>query len=273
MPIKKMVLKPTKGLASLKLAELWKYRELFYFLAWRDIIVRYKQTALGIAWAVINPLLQMVIWTFIFGKVAKLPSAGLPYALITLSGTLFWTYFSEIVNGAGNGMITNSNLISKIYFPRLIIPLSVVLRALLDFGIALLIFIPVMFYYKICPSLAVFALPVFVLLVTIIAVGVGLWAAAISVKYRDVAKILPYFIQLGFFVTPVAFLNVALPLNCQWIFNLNPLSGAISGFRWALLGTSFSWGDIGFSFLISLIIFVSGLFYFKCLERSFADLI
>lgn len=272
-PSKTIIIKPTKGWSSLYLAELWRYRELLYFLAWRDIKVRYKQTLLGIAWAIVNPVMQMVVWTFIFGKIAKLPSLGMPYALIALSGTLAWNYFSEIVNGSGNSVINNSNLITKIYFPRLIIPLSVVLRALLDFGIALLVFIVMIIYFRVVPTFLMLLLPFFTLLVTVIAVGIGVWATAISVKYRDVAKILPYFIQIGFFLTPVAYLTVIIPAKFQWIYYLNPVAGAIDGFRWVLLGTPISWSKFVIQFFIAIVIFISGLFYFKRLEQSFADVI
>jgi lipopolysaccharide transport system permease protein len=268
-----VVIKPSKGWASLRLAELWRFRELFYFLAWRDIKVRYKQTVLGIAWAIINPLTQMVTWAFIFGKVAKLPSEGIPYILITLTGTLVWNYFSEIVNGSGNSVVNNANLVSKIYFPRLIIPLSVVLRGLLDFSVALAMATIIMFYFKITPHLTILFLPLFILLATVIAVGVGLWASAVSVKYRDVAKILPYLIQLWFFLTPVAYLNSVVPQKYQWLYHLNPIAGAIEGFRWVLLGTPISWNRLLISSLVALFIFITGIFYFRRLERTFADVI
>jgi len=251
-----VIIEPSKGWRSLRLHELWQYRELFYFLAWRDVKVRYKQTVLGITWAVINPVIQMVVWTFIFGKIAKLPSTGIPYALITLSGILAWSYFSEIVNGAGNSMVTNNNLISKIYFPRLIIPLSIFLRALLDFGIALLVFIGMMIYFREAPTFAMFTLPFFIALATITAVGTGLWAAAISVKYRDVAKILPFFIQIAFFLTPVAYLNAAIPAKYHWVYYLNPMAGTIEGFRWALLGMPISWPKVIIQISVAIIIFL-----------------
>jgi lipopolysaccharide transport system permease protein len=268
-----IVIKPTKGWVSLRLFDIWQYRELFYFLAWRDIIVRYKQTVLGILWAVLNPLIQMLTWAFIFGKVARLPSEGIPYILITLSGTLIWNYFSEIVNGSSNSVVNNSNLITKVYFPRIIIPLSVVLRGLLDFIIALLISLVIVFYFKITLHLAFFALPLFVILATLIAVGVGLWACAASVKYRDVAKILPYFIQICFFLSPVAYLNSIVPTKYQWLYYLNPMSTVIEGFRWALLGIPISWERLPFSIFIALFLFFSGILYFRRLERDFADVI
>ncbi|MBI4707550.1 MAG: ABC transporter permease [Candidatus Omnitrophica bacterium] len=271
--VNKIIIEPTKGWACLKLQELWQYRELFYFLALRDIKVRYKQTFLGVSWALVNPLMQMFVWAFVFGVIAKFPSAGVPYVLITLSGTIAWNYFSEIVNGAGNAMLTNTNLISKIYFPRLIIPLSVVLRALLDFVIASVLLILMIFYFRVQLSLSIIFLPVFIILITLISSGVGLWAAAISVKFRDVGKILPYFIQTIFFLTPVAYLKAAIPQKYLWLYYLNPVAGAIDGLRWVFLGIPFSWNWLFLQVLISVIIFVSGLFYFKRLERTFADII
>ncbi|MBI4981616.1 MAG: ABC transporter permease [Candidatus Omnitrophica bacterium] len=271
--LKKIVIEPTKGWACLKLYELWQYRELFYFLALRDIKVRYKQTFLGVSWALINPLMQMFVWAFVFGVIAKFPSSGVPYVLITLSGTIAWSYFSEIVNGAGNAMLTNTNLISKIYFPRLIVPLSVVLRALLDFVIAAILLILMMFYLRVPLSLPIIFLPIFIVLITLVSSGVGLWAAAISVRFRDVGKILPYFIQILFFLTPVAYLKSAIPQKYLWLYYLNPVTGAIDGLRWAFLGITFSWNWLVLQALISVIIFVSGLFYFKRLERTFADII
>ncbi len=271
--LKTIIIKPSKGWLSLKLAELWQYRELFYFLAWRDIKVRYKQTVLGIAWAVINPLMQMLVWAFLFGKIAKMPSQGIPYALITLTGTLVWNYFSEVVNGSGNSMITNTNLITKIYFPRLIIPFSIALRALLDLAIAFIVFIFFMFFFKVNPGLRILSLPFFILLITITAVGIGVWVATMSVKYRDVIKLLPYFIQIGFFLTPVAYLTDAIPYKYHWIYYFNPMAGAIEGFRWAVLGIPISLLQIINQTLLAIFILISGLFYFRHFEQTFADVI
>lgn len=273
LPRTATVIESTKGRPSLKLRELWRYRELFYFLAWRDIKVRYKQTILGVSWAIFNPLAQMLTWAFLFGKVANLPSAGIPYVLITLTGTSIWNYFSEIVNGSGNSVVNNSNLISKIYFPRLIIPLSVVLRGLLDFSISFLMAIIIMLYFKVTPHLTILTIPIFILLATIIAVGTGLWASAASVKYRDVGKILPYFIQLCFFLSPVAYLNSIVPQKYQWLYYLNPISGVIEGFRWALLNTPISVDRLILSTFLSLFILISGIYYFNRLEKTFADVI
>lgn len=271
--LKAIVIKSTKGWTSLRLGDLWRYRGLFYFLAWRDIKVRYKQTVLGVAWAVINPLLYMAVWTLIFGRIAKLPSAGVPYALITLTGTLIWSYFSEIVNGAGGSIIQNTNLVTKVYFPRLIIPLSVALRALLDFLIAFAVFMALMLYYRIVPTLNLIYFPLFLIIATVTAVGIGLWVAALSVKYRDVAKILPHFIQIAFFLTPVAYLSSAIPQRYQWISYINPIAGAIDGFRWALLRMPVGWGQIAVQASIAVLICLSGMFYFRNFEKTFADII
>jgi len=267
------IIKPSKGWLSLKLAELWRHRELFYFLAWRDIKVRYKQTILGVAWAVINPVMQMAVWAFVFGKIAKLPSQGIPYVLVTLSGTLVWSYFSEIVNGSSGSLITNTNLITKIYFPRIIIPLSIALRALLDFAIAFLVFMVMALYFKVTPSYLIFVMPFFILTTTLTAVGFGLWVAAVSVKYRDLAKILPYFIQIVFFLTPVAYLNSVIPQKYQWLYYFNPIAGAIEGFRWSLLGTYAFWPRILLSSILALTLFVFGVIYFRGMEKTFADTI
>lgn len=271
--IQTIVIKPTKGWTSLGLSDLWLYRGLFYFLAWRDIKVRYKQTVLGIAWAVINPLLHMMVWTFVFGKVANLPSEGLPYALITLTGTLLWNYFSEIVNGAGNSILQNTNLVTKVYFPRLIIPLSVALRALVDFFIAFAMFMGLTIYFRVIPTAALFIFPVFLIATTVTGVGIGLWMAALSVKYRDVAKILPHFIQIAFFLTPVAYLSTAIPSRYQWISYLNPMAGAIDGFRWALLGTPVHWFEMTIQFLVAVFLCLTGMLYFRNFEKTFADII
>jgi lipopolysaccharide transport system permease protein len=270
---KPLIIRPTGNWCNLRLGDLWAYRELFYFLAWRDIKVRYKQTVLGVAWAILNPVMQMLVWAFVFGKVAKLPSDGYPYVLITLSGTLVWSYFSEIVNGSAGSLISNTNLITKIYFPRVIIPLSIALRALLDLGIAMLLMMGLMLYLNIRPSVWLVTLPLFVINVTCAAVGIGLLTSALSVKYRDVAKILPYFMQIIFFLTPVAYLQSVIPEKYRWIYFLNPLAGGIEGFRWAWLGIPVEWPMIFYSVIYSFVILVIGVIYFRNLEETFADVI
>lgn len=270
---KMIVIQPTKGWRSLKLHELWEFRDLFYFLAWRDIKVRYKQTFFGVAWAVFNPLAQMLIWAFLFGKVAKLPSQGMPYILIALTGTLVWNYFSAVVNGCSNSVVSNANLISKIYFPRLIIPLSVILLGLLDFAVAFGVGILIMSYYGVVPHLPFIMFPVFILLATISALGIGLWAAAVSVKYRDIGKLIPYALQLCFFLTPVAYLGSVLPAKFQRLFYLNPVAGAIDGLRWSLLGMPIALDRLAVSSAVALATFVFGIYYYKRMERTFADVI
>lgn len=273
MPEKIIVIEPTKGWRSLKLHELWEFRDLFYYLAWRDIKVRYKQTFFGVAWAVLNPMAQMLIWAFLFGKIARFPSNGLPYILIALTGTLVWNYFSTIVTGCSNSVVNNANLISKIYFPRLIIPFSVILLGLVDFTVAFTVGIFIMMYYQVVPHLQLVVLPVFVLLATVSALGIGLWSSAVGVKYRDIGKLIPYLIQLCFFVTPVAYLGSVIPEKYQWVFYLNPIAGAIDGFRWSLLGMPISWDRLAISSTAALAAFVYGIFYFKRMERTFADVI
>lgn len=267
------VIEATKGWRTLDIGQLWRFRELFYFLAWRDIKVRYKQTALGILWAIFNPLIKMLTFAFLFGRIARVPSEGIPYILITLTGTLVWNYFSEIVSGSSSSVLDNTNLISKVYFPRLIIPLSVVLRALLDLGIAMVMAAAILLFYRAGIRPALLAFPLFILLITVTASGVGLWASAMSAKYRDVAKILPHFIQIAFFLTPVAYLSSAVPEKFRWLYYLNPVAGAIDGIRWAFLGTGISWGSLSAATAIAGLVFISGLFYYRRLERTFADVI
>lgn len=271
-PFKVMINPPGRRI-SLGLSELWQYRELLYFLAWRDVKVRYKQTFLGVAWAVLNPVIQMFVWAFIFGRVANLSSNGVPYVLITLSGTLAWNFFSEIVTGSSNSMITNTNLVTKIYFPRELVPLSIVFRALIDFGITLIILGGVLVYFKVPLTPSVFLFPCFVFILILTAIGIGLFSSALSVKYRDVAKIIPYFLQICFFITPVAYLNAAIPGKFQWLYNLNPMAGVIEGVRWSLLHTPVFWPRIAFSGSIGLFLFVAAIFYFKRSEQTFADII
>lgn len=268
-----IIIQPNENGFTLGLGELWRFRELFFFLAWRDIKVRYKQTFLGVAWAIINPVMQMLVWAFVFGKIAQLPSEGVPYILITLSGTLCWSYFTEIVNGASSSLISNTNLVTKIYFPRIIIPLSVVLRALMDFIIGLFVLVGMMLHLKTFSIFSIIYLAGFLLIASFVAIGVGLWVSALSVKYRDLAKILPYFIQMAFFLTPVAYLGTTIPAKYQWISYLNPMAGTIDGFRWALLGFPVNWFKVLSCLIISIVLLFSGIIYFRNFERSFADLI
>jgi len=269
-------IKPTTGLAALNLSDLWRYRELVFFMIWRDIKVRYKQTALGAAWVVLQPVLTMLIFNFLFGNIAKMETdGGIPYPIFSYTALLPWGLFSTALNTASRSLTSNTNMITKIYFPRLILPISSVLAGLLDFAIAFLVLIGMMFYYGITPGLnAIWALPLFLLLAIVTALGVALWLSAINVQYRDVGYALPFLSQFWMFVTPIAYSSSVISGQWQVIYSLNPMAGVVNGFRWALLGV----GNppdmlIGVSAVISVLILISGLFYFRHMERTFADTI
>ncbi len=255
-------------------ADLWRYRELLGFLAWRDIKVRYKQAALGIAWAVIQPAVQTVLLTFVFGKLAKMPDGGLPYPLIVLAGLLPWQLFTSAFSGAGNSLVGNSHLISKVYFPRLVVPLSSLAVALVDFGIMLVLTLAVMAGFGIYPAWQLLLLPLFLLLGLVIALGAGLWIAALTVKFRDFRFITPFILQIGMFVTPVGFRTDHLP-NWRDLLALNPLAGVVDGVRWSLLGgrTELYLPGLASSAVVAAILLVTGLWYFRKTERQFADII
>jgi lipopolysaccharide transport system permease protein len=255
-------------------ADLWRYRELLGFLAWRDIKVRYKQAVLGIAWAVIQPVVQTVLLTFVFGKLAKMPDGGLPYPLIVLAGLLPWQLFTSAFNGAGNSLVGNSHLISKVYFPRLVVPLSSLAVALVDFAIMLALALAVMAGFGIYPSWQLLLLPLFLLLGLVIALGAGLWIAALTVKFRDFRFITPFILQIGMFVTPVGFRTDHLP-NWRDLLALNPLAGVVDGVRWSLLGgrTELYLPGLTSSAVVAAILLVTGLWYFRKTERQFADII
>jgi lipopolysaccharide transport system permease protein len=252
--------------------DLWRFRELAGFLAWRDVMVRYKQTSLGIAWAVLQPVIQTLLLTFVFGKLAKMPDGGLPYYLIVLCGNLAWQLFTSAFNGAGNSLVSNSHLISKVYFPRLVVPVSSLAVALVDFGIMLVLTVPTIAFHGILPGWQILCLPMFVLLALVIALGSGLWIAALTVKYRDFRFITPFVIQIGVFVTPVGYRTDFLP-NWRDLLSLNPLSGVVDGMRWCLLGghTNLYIPGVAVSALIGSILLGTGLWYFRQTERRFAD--
>jgi lipopolysaccharide transport system permease protein len=252
--------------------DLWRFRELAGFLAWRDIKVRYKQASLGIAWAVIQPVIQTILLTFVFGKLAKMPDGGLPYFLIVLCGNLAWQLFTSAFNGAGNSLVGNSHLISKVYFPRLVVPVAALAVALVDFGIMLALTIPTAAFFGILPGWQILLLPLFVLLALVIALGSGLWIAALTVKYRDFRFITPFVLQIGVFVTPVGYRTDFLP-NWRDLLALNPLSGVVDGMRWCLLAgrTDLYLPGVASSVLIGGILLGTGLWYFRQTERRFAD--
>ena len=267
-------IKPSKGLTALNLRDLWIYRELIFFMIWRDIKVRYKQTLLGAAWAIIQPVLTMLVFNFIFGTIAKVPTEGVPYPIFSYTALLPWGLFSAALNNASRSLTTNQNMITKIYFPRLVLPLASVLGGLVDFAIAFLILIVMMIYYKAMPTAAIWTLPFFLLLTVITALGVALWLSAINVQYRDVNYVLPFLTQFWLFLTPVAYSAKVISDKWQIVYSLNPMAGVVNGFRWALLGTNTGPNlNMAVSVCISLFVLISGVFYFRSMERTFADTI
>ena len=255
--------------------DLWRYRELFFFLAWRDILVRYKQTVIGLAWALLRPFLTMLVFTLVFSKLAKLPSEGVPYPILVFAALLPWQFFSNAFSSAGDSLISNSNMISKVYFPRLIIPISAIIVSFIDFLISGVILIGLMLWYGFMPSLHLLALPIFIFVAFAAATGAGLWVAALNVKYRDFRYIVPFVVQFGLYVSPVGFSSAIVPEQWRLLYSINPMVGVIDGFRWAILGgnTQFYWPSILLSLAIITIVLISGIFYFRKTERGFADLI
>ncbi|MBW6519281.1 MAG: ABC transporter permease [ANME-2 cluster archaeon] len=269
-----LVIRPQKGLFSIDLAELMHYRELLYFLTWREVKVRYKQTIMGASWALLQPLFTMIVFTLIFGGLAKMPSEGIPYPVFSYSGLLLWIYFSNSVSSSGNSLVGNSALISKIYFPRLFIPTSACLSGLVDYVIALVILVFMMIYYNLLPNVSIIMLPLLVFTTLILASGIGYWLSSISVKYRDVHFILPFFIQLFMFISPVIYPTNIVGEKYQWLLYLNPMTGLIDAHRAVLLGhMPVNFGALGISMVISVLIFLSGIMYLKKTEKYFADLI
>jgi lipopolysaccharide transport system permease protein len=271
----------TRGWTSLGLEELWHYRELVYFLVWRDVKVRYKQTVLGAAWAILQPVMTMLVFTIFFGNLAKVGSDGLPYPIFSYAGLLPWTLFSQGLTQATGSLVGSGNLIKKVFFPRLVIPLSSILAGLVDFAVAFVVLIGLMAFYGIWPTAAVlYLLPLLVVFVLAVSLGVGLWLSAMSVEYRDVRYVVPFFVQLWLFVTPVIYpasrvsaklAELGLP---SWIYGLNPMAGVVEGFRWALLGTGSPPGPVlAASAAVTLVLLVSGAFYFRRMERTFADIV
>ncbi len=255
--------------------DLWRYRELFYFLAWRDILVRYKQTVIGIAWALIRPFLTMLVFTVVFGKLAKLPSEGVPYPILVFAAMLPWQFFSNALSEASNSLVGNANLISKVYFPRLIIPASSVITSFVDFLISGAILVALMVWYQFVPGWRVFYLSVFIGIAFAAAMGAGLWLTALNVKYRDFRYIVPFIVQFGLYVSPVGFSSSIVPGKWRLLYSLNPMVGVIDGFRWALLGGESKIYMPGFvlSMAIVVALLITGILYFRKTEKSFADVI
>ena len=269
-----MIVKPKKGWQLVDFKELRDYRDLFYFLVVRDIKVRYKQTVLGGLWAIIQPFFMMVVFTLFFGRLAKMPSDGVPYPIFNFSAMVAWTYFSNAVTGSGNGLIGSTSLITKVYFPRLIIPLTPVLAGLLDFSIAFIVLIGMMFYFHIYPTIMALFLPLLIILMMLTASGVGMFLAALNAKYRDIRYTIPFLVQFWMFASPIVYPASMVPEKYHLIYALNPMVGVIEGFRSVLLGTvSFPTRMLLISTLVSMSLFIVGGFYFKQMERYFADII
>lgn len=270
----KTVITPPEGWLSIDLKEVWAYRELLFLLAWRDVSVRYKQSVVGIGWAVIQPLLMMVIFTIIFGKFAKLPSEGIPYPIFTYCALLPWNYFARSLTDSSNSLVGSSHLVTKVYFPRLVLPLSKVFAGLIDFAIAFVILLVMMAWYRISPTAGIFFLPLFIFIAMLSSLGVGLWLTAINVKYRDVVFVVPFLAQFWMYASPVAYSVTIVPEKWQWVYGINPMVGVVEGFRWAMLGKAApNLEMIAISTAIVVLILISGLYYFKRMERTFADII
>ena len=255
--------------------DIWRYRELFFFLAWRDILVRYKQTVIGIAWSVIRPLATMLVFTIVFGTLAKLPSNGVPYPIMVYAAMLPWQFFSNSLSESSNSLIDNANLLTKVYFPRLIVPAGAVIVGLVDFFISLVILFGIMAWYRFVPDIRMLLLPLFLALAFLASFGAGLWLSALNVKYRDFRYVVPFMVQFGLYISPVGFSSSIVPEKWRMLYFLNPMVGVIDGFRWAILGDAFPvfWPGLVLSASLTLLIFIGGLVYFRNMERSFADVI
>ena len=268
-----ILITPPKKLVPIDFKELWAYRELLYIFTWRDVKVRYKQTALGAAWAIIQPLFTMVVFSIFFGGLAQIPSEGIPYPLFSLAALLPWTLFAEGLTRSTMSMITNQNIMTKVYFPRLIMPFSGILSPLVDFVVAFSILILMMVYYGFAPTLNVVFLPLFIVFAVITSLSVGLWLSALNVKYRDFQYTIPFLIQIWLFTSPVVYPSSLLPEKWQILYGLNPMAGVIEGFRWALLGTNPPGAMIWVSLGVVIILLVTGAFYFRRVEQYFADIV
>ncbi len=267
-------IEPPKGLASLNLKDVWEYRELLYFLTWRDIKVRYKQSVLGVGWALLQPLLTMIIFTFVFGRFAGVPSDGMPYPLFSLAALLPWQYFASAVGRSGVSLVNSANLITKVYFPRLIVPLSAALAPAVDFAITLTMLCALMFYYGVAPTANVVFLPAFLLLAFTAAMAVSLWLSALNVRYRDVGYVIPFMVQIWMFISPVAYPSSLVPEQWRFLYALNPMAGVIEGFRWALFGKGQAPDAVvGLSVAVTLVVLLGGLFFFQKIEQTFADVV
>ncbi len=269
-----IIIQPAAGLFHLELKAIWHYRELLYFLIWRDVKVRYKQTAIGAGWAILQPLMTMVVFTVVFGNFAKIPSDGLPYPIFAYTALLPWNYFAQAIGRSGVSLVGSANLISKVYFPRLIIPLSAAVAPLVDFAIAFVILLIMMAWFGIAPTSGVLALPLFLLLALVTVLAVGLWLSALNVRYRDVGYTIPFLIQIWMYASPVAYPVSLVPARWRLLYSLNPMAGVIEGFRWAFLGKeSPDFGVMAASTVAVVVLLLGGIVYFKQMERTFADIV
>jgi len=267
-------IEPSRGWVTLKLHELWEYRELLYFLAWRDIKVRYKQTVLGAAWAIIQPFFTMVVFSIFFGRLAGIPSDGVPYPVFSFAALVPWTFFANGLNQSSNSLVNSAQLIQKVYFPRLIVPIATVLSGVVDFALAFVVLLGMMLYYGLMPTINVLWLPAYLLLALITSLGVGLWLSTLNVEYRDVRYMVPFISQFWLFATPIAYPSTLLSEPWRTLYGINPMVGVVEGFRWALLNTDTRPGPmILASWLMALAILVGGAFYFRRMEKTFADVV
>lgn len=272
-----LVIEPNRSRLAFDLRDLWRYRELFYFLTWRDIKVRYKQTALGAAWAIMQPLFNMLLFTLLFGKLAGLPSDNIPYPLFAFAGLLPWTFFSNAISNSGNSLVGSSHLITKVYFPRLIIPAASVLAGLVDFFFAFLVMAVLMVIYQVPLGVNILLLPLLILLTTLLAFGVGMWLSALNVRFRDIRYVIPFLIQFWMFATPIIYPASMMPERYRPYLAINPMTGVIEGYRVALLGgvngASFNWQSLGVSVAIALVVLVYASYDFRRMEKTFADIV
>lgn len=267
-------IEPSKGWVPIRFDELWAYRELIYFLVWRDIKIRYKQTILGGAWAIIQPFFTMVVFSIFFGKLAQMPSDGVPYSIFAYTALVPWTFFANGVAGSSNSLVSSANLIKKVYFPRLAVPISSVIAGVVDFALAFVVLLGMMAYFGLAPTWKIVWLPFYLLLTVVTSLGVGVWLSALNVEYRDVHHAVPFLIQLWFFASPIAYPSSLLSEPWRTVYGLNPMAGVVEGFRWALLDTGTAPGPIvAVSSLAALAVLVSGVFYFRRVEKTFADLV
>lgn len=267
-------LTPSRGWSLPNVRELWEYRELLYFLVWRDVKVRYKQTVLGVAWAIIQPVFMMIIFALFFGRLAGISSNGVPYEVFAYAALLPWNLFARGLTDASTSLVGNQQLVTKVYFPRLFLPTAAVLAALVDFGIAFSVLVALMFYYGVVPTLAIGALPLFVSIAVISSMGIGFWGSAMNAKYRDIRYTLPFLTQFWLFATPVVYPLSMVPEAWRWVYSLNPMVGVVEGFRWALLGEAWTLDPTVFlSLLIVVVMFIGGLLYFRRAERTLADVV